>query len=167
MRITRTDVVAGIIAGLVCFGVLLNLPVWAIFIGWGWYTALGSEVSVFKKAIPAMFVGYIMSAISILAYTASSDNVFVLVFVVGITVFFQMLTLKNKTFSCALASFNGYSCLFAVYSAGTFPMLSTSMLWDFNNVLIALLWTGLANTLGLACGYISVKLSTGSYKDNH
>lgn len=162
MNINKTDIIAGIIAGLICFGVLINLPIWAMFIGWGWYTALGSEVRVFKKAIPAMFVGYIMSAISILAYTASSDNVFVLVFVVGITVFFQMLTLKKETFSCALASFNGYSCLFAVYSAGIFPKLRTSMIWDINNVLIALLWTGLANTLGLICGYVSVKLSAGT-----
>ena len=157
MRIERMDIISAVIAGLICFGVLINIPVWAMFIGWGWYTALGSKVSVFKKAIPSMFVGYLMSAISIIAYTASNENVYVLVLTVGITVFVQMQTLKIKTFSCALASFNGYSCLFAIYAAKTFPGVSTSMKWDVNNVLIALLWTGLANILGLLCGYFGVK----------
>ena len=160
MKITKLDCVVGIIAGLICFGVLINVPVWAMFIGWGWYTALGSDVSIFRSAIPSMFVGYILSAISIVTYTASNNNIYVLVFVVGLTVFIQMLSLKKKAFSCALASFNAYSCLFAVYSAGTFPAMTTSMQWDINNVLIALLWVGMANTLGLICGYISINLGT-------
>lgn len=165
MKIEKKDLISAIIAGLICFSVLIDIPVWAMFIGWGWYTALGSKVSVFKKAVPSMFVGYLMSAISIIAYTASNENIYVLVFGVGITVFIQMLTLKIKALSCALTSFNGYSCLFAIYAAGTFPAVSTSMKWDVNNVFIAILWTGLANVLGLLCGYFSVKWSESRKKN--
>lgn len=143
MKVTKSDFITGMMGGLICFGVLFNIPVWAIFIGWGWYTVLGGHVGIFKEAFPAMIVGYILSAISIIAYTASSENIFVLVITVGITVFIQTLILKREPFSCEIASFNAYSCLFAIHSTQSFPVSSSYMIWDINNVMIALLWTHL------------------------
>ena len=155
----------GIIGGLICFGVLWNMPVWAMFIGWGWYTVLGAHVGIFKQAIPSMLAGYLFSFVAIFINNLSGDNVFVLVAIVGLTVFLQMLSLQWEMFSCAIASFNAYSCLFAVYSTSSFHVLERTTTGDVLNIANALLWTALANFSGLLCGYISVRLS-GDLKED-
>lgn len=160
MKITKLDLAVAIIAGLTCFGLLIKIPVWALFFGWAWYFALGANPSAFRQSIPSMILGYLLAGIAIVAYTASGYNIFVMVAIVGLTVFGIMLSLKIKAFACSLASFNAYSCLFAGYYAKNFPVLENSTKWDINNVLVAIGWIAMANVLGLICGYLSVKIGS-------
>ncbi|MNO62398.1 hypothetical protein D3C76_530710 [compost metagenome] len=155
MKLTKLDFSVAILAGLTCLTMYFDLPVWALFIGWAWYFALGAKPGAFKEAIPAMLLGYILAAVAVVVYAASGHQMIALVLVVAVTVFLIMLSLKTSVFSCSLASFNAYSCMFAGYYAGNFPKVESISL-DLNNVLICVLWLVLANVIGLLCGYISV-----------
>lgn len=155
MKITKLDISVAILAGLTCFGLLIKLPVWALFIGWAWYFALGATPAAFKQAIPAMFVGYILASVTIMSYAASGYSIWVMVAAVAVTVFILMLSLKVTPLGCALSSFNGYSCMFAGYYAGNFPKTVESSL-EWKNIAVCILWIALANILGLICGLISV-----------
>lgn len=160
MKITKLDVSVAILAGIACYTMLAGLPVWAIFIGWAWYFVLGATPAAFKQAIPPMILGYVLAAVSILVFTASGFQMPVLAVIVAITVFVVMLSLKSATFSCSIASFNAYSCMFAGYYAANFPK-SEAMALDINNVAICALWLALSNVIGLALGYVSVRLGVG------
>lgn len=158
MKIERLDFIVAILAGITCLGLLINFPVWALFIGWTWYFVLGSKPEVFKKSIPAMVEGYILAAIAIFIYSASGYKIGYVALAVGITVFILMLSLKTEMFSCSLASFNAYSCLFAGYYTESFPKIDGNSFLDWKNVLIAIVWIALANIAGLFCGWISIRL---------
>ena len=159
MKVNKLDYVVAGIAFLTVFALKINLPVWAIFFGWAWYFALGADVKVFKEAIPAMLMGYLLGGVSIVI-DALFANFWILAIIVAITVFLLMLSLKFKTFACSLASFNAYSILFAGYYAGNFPALTDGGVAGINNVLLAIGWFSLANIVGLICGYASIKLGT-------
>lgn len=160
MKITKLDYIVAIIAFLTVFALKIDLPVWAIFFGWAWYFALGAKFEVFKKAIPAMLLGFTLGGISIFASAVSGGNFWVLAIVVCITVFVLMLSLKTKLFSCSLASFNAYSIIFAGFYAGAFPALTNGGYGDVLNILVSIGWLSLACVVGLICGYASIKLSS-------
>ncbi len=159
MKVTKLDFAVAILAGFTCLTMLFDLPVWALFIGWAWYFALGAKTFAFKQAIPALFVGYLLAAISIIIYAASDYQMIALMISVAVTVFILMLSIKTSIFSCSLASFNAYSCMFAGYYAGNFPKVASSS-FDLNNIVISILWIALANIVGLLCGYISVSIGS-------
>jgi len=160
MKPNRLDFIVAIIAFFTVFALKINLPVWAIFFGWAWYFVLGGNVSVFKKAIPSMLLGFVLGGISIFASAASSGNFYVLAATVCVTVFILMLSLKTKLFSCSLASFNAYSIIFAGFYALNFPNIVNGGFGDIGNILIAIAWFSLASIVGLICGYVSITLST-------
>lgn len=157
MKVNKLDFAVAGIAFLTTFALKINLPVWAIFFGWAWYFALGAKPSVFKQAIPPMLMGYFLGGTAIVV-NAIYNNFWILAIIVCLTVFLLMLTLKSKTFSCSLASFNAYSILFAGYYAGNFPGLSNVGYGEIYNVIVAIAWFSLANVIGLICGYASVKI---------
>jgi hypothetical protein len=159
MKIQKLDFAVAILAGLSCFTMLFNLPVWTLFIGWAWYFAMGAKPEVFKQAIPPMLLGYLMAAFAIIAYALSNYNIVILAIAVAITVFIIMLSLKTKLFSASLASFNTYSCMFAGYYAVNFPKMEAAAM-DINNILICIGWLALANVIGLVFGFVSVKLGS-------
>lgn len=155
------EVTVAVLAGLSCFVTIapVGLPVWALFIGWAQYFALGATPSAMKKIYPALIPGSLLAALCILFI----NNLYPLIGVmpsmmisVVITVFFLMLTLKIKLFDCGLAAFNGYSCVFATYYGGFFPndpeMASVS-------ILVALIWSFLGTSLGPIFGFLSVYLT--------
>jgi hypothetical protein len=159
MKLQKIDFAVAILAGIACFAMLFNLPVWTLFIGWAWYFALGAKPEVFKLAIPPMLLGYVMAAISIVIYALSNYNIVILAIAVAITVFMIMLSTKTKLFASSLASFNTYSCMFAGYYAVNFPKLESSGM-DINNILVCIGWLALANVIGLLFGFVSVKLGS-------
>ena len=59
------EIVVGVLGGLSCIVTIsgLGLPVWALFIGWAWYFALGAQPSAFKKIVPAVFPGALLAAL--------------------------------------------------------------------------------------------------------
>lgn len=157
MKLQKLDFSVAILAGLACLFMLVNIPVWAIFIGWAWYFALGAEPAAFKKSIPPLLLGYAMAGIAAVVYAVSGYNIWALVAVVAVTVFVIMLSLKTKVFAESLPSFNTYSCMFAGYYAVNFPQMKSSVM-DLNNILICIGWLVLANVIGLCFGFVSVKL---------
>ncbi|MGI5473650.1 DUF1097 domain-containing protein [Escherichia coli] len=42
----------------------INIPVWAIFIGWAWYYALGATPDILKKIYASLLPGWICPYIS-------------------------------------------------------------------------------------------------------
>lgn len=157
MKIQKLDVSVAVLAGLSCLTMLINLPVWALFIGWAWYFALGTNVSCFAKAIPPMILGYVLAGVAIIVFSLSDFNIIALCVIVGFTVFIIMLSLKVNLFSHSLASFNAYSCMFVGYYAASFPKAESWAL-DINNIIVCIGWLSLANIIGLCFGYASVKL---------
>ena len=47
--INQTDVVVAAVSAVACLGALLELPVWAVFIGWAWYLAIGANGKAIKE----------------------------------------------------------------------------------------------------------------------
>lgn len=47
--INQTDVVVAAVSAVTCLGALLELPVWAVFIGWVWYLAIGANGKAIKE----------------------------------------------------------------------------------------------------------------------
>jgi len=165
MKVEKLDFSVAILAGLTCLVLPLNIPVWAVFIGWAWYFALGANAAVLKQSIPPMILGYVVAAISIVIYAATDYNLAALIISVTITVFIIMLSLKTSVFACSLASFNAYSCLFAGYYAGSFPQAADGGTYDIKNVCIAAAWIAMANVIGLVIGWVSVKLGSLGNKE--
>lgn len=158
MKLKKIDFSVAILSGLACFALLFKFPVWALFFGWAWYGPMGGNAGAFKKAIPPMLLGYLMAAISIIAFDLTNENIFVMVISVAVTVFIIMLSIKTKVFAEIVPSFNAYSCMFAGFYFGAFPVQESSA-YNLNNVFICIAWLALANVVGLCFGFISTKIA--------
>lgn len=155
MKLNKMDLSTSVLSGLACLFLLIDLPVWGLFFGWAWYGPLGGTPVAFKKAIPPMLLGYAMGGISIIAYALSGLNIWALVIAVFATVFVIMIAAKTKPFAALLPAFNSFSCMFAAYYTGSFPLQETSFFADLNNVAICIGWLVLANVIGLCFGFMS------------
>lgn len=157
-KINALDVSVAVLAALSCFGVLIGLPIWALFIGWAWYFTLGATVSVIRRAIFPMLAGSVLAVAAIAlidGISLSFSPLLAMISAVFLTVFLLMLTLKIEALNCSLASFNAYSCMFAGYYAHAFPVQTDYI----SNLLFAMLWITGANFLGLVFGWLSIFLS--------
>lgn len=133
----------------------LGLPVWALFIGWAWYFALGATPAALKTIYPSMVAGTVLAAICIWMIDLLMKSLPMMpsmILAVFFTVLLLMLALKIPFANCSLAAFNAYSSVFAVYYGGFFPKSG-----DFGHDLIyALLWAAVGNMLGPVFGFLSV-----------
>ena len=157
-KIQKIDVSVGLLAGFSCFGFLINLPIWALFIGWAWYFALVATGVVFKTAIPPMLTGSLMAVLAIIlidVFAGFMPFLLGMIIAVTITVFCLMLTLKIPACSYSLVSFNAYSCMFAGYYAGFYYETGSYA----GNFVTAILWITGANFLGLLFGWTSIALT--------
>lgn len=154
-KINALDISVAVLAALSCLGVLIGLPIWALFIGWAWYFALGATVSVIRKALFPMLAGSVLAVAAIVLIDGFSlyvSPLVAMILAVLVTVFLLMLTLKVEIFNCSLPSFNAYSCMFAGYYAHSFPVQA-----DYaSNLFFAVLWITGANFLGLIFGWLSI-----------
>lgn len=158
-KIEALDVSVGLLAGVSCFGFIIGLPIWALFIGWAWYFALVASGAVFKTAVPPMITGSLMAVLAIILidqFAKVMPFLPAMIIAVTITVFCLMLTLKIPALSYSLVSFNGYSCMFAGYYAGNFPPQDSYAM----GFVYAVLWITGANFIGLLFGWTSIKLTT-------
>jgi len=152
------SVTVGVLGGLACLVTApgLGLPVWALFIGWAWYYALGATPAVFKIAIPAVFPGAFCASLALWLIGWGAGIGFTgmpaLVLFVGLTVFLLMLLMKIPVFSAGLPAFNGYSTVFALYFIGGFPDLAAGP------IVSCFLWAVIGNLLGPVFGWLSIVL---------
>lgn len=153
------ELVVGILAGISCLVTLpgLGIPLWALFIGWAWYFALGATPEAFKKIYPPIFTGALLAAlclwmIGFLANIGIGGMPGTMI-AVAVTVFLLMMTLRIPLTSASLPAFNAYSSVFALMYIGSFPELS------IGPILSCTLWAMLGNFLGPVFGYLSVALT--------
>ena len=105
------DVAVALLAGVSCLVSWpgLDFPVWALFLGWAWYFALGATTSTMKQIYPSIFPGAILAAFCIWLIALLSNVVhpmLALIVPVIITVYLLMLALKIHLTSCSLVGFN-------------------------------------------------------------
>ena len=153
------EVVVGILAGISCLVTLpgIGIPLWALFIGWAWYFALGATPKVFKISYPPVFTGALLAALCLWLVEFFNDVGIVgmlgTMIPVALTVFLLMMTLRIPIFSASLPAFNAYSSVFALMYIGGFPDLA------IGPILSCTLWAMIGNFLGPVFGYLSVKLT--------
>lgn len=157
-KIQALDVSVAVLAGISCLAMYLSIPVWALFIGWAWYFALGAKPELIKDAVLPMIAG---SALAIAAFllidlfAGFMPSMAATILSVIITVFGLMLTLKISIFNNSLISFNAYSCMFVGYGAKTYMVIN-----GMPSLLNAAIWITGANFLGLIFGWLSIKVTT-------
>jgi hypothetical protein len=159
-KIEKLDVSVAVLAALSCvlMAAQIEIPVWALFIGWAWYFTLGAKPELIWQGIAPSLCGAVLAVIAfllILGPLAGLPWLWGTIIAVLITVFLLMLTLKIPALNISLMSFNAYSCIFVGYAAGTFHHIN-----GLNGYVNAVLWITGANILGLVFGWLSIKLTT-------
>jgi hypothetical protein len=162
-RIEKLDVSVALLAGVSCLFMYIDVPVWAIFIGWAWYFTLSAVPKQIAKSIPSALCG---GALAVLAYvlidvfngliTEKNPELWIVAVIIPviITVFLLMLSLKIPFLNVSLASFNAYSCFFVGFAAETFKPVS-----GMDVHVNAFLWVTGANIIGLLFGWASIRLT--------
>lgn len=152
------EVVVGVLAGVSCLVTIsgLGLPVWALFIGWAWYFALGATPSAFKVIVPAAFPGTLLAGLCLWLMGVLANAGFTgmpnMIVCVTLTVFLLMCALRIPACSASLPAFNAYSSVFALYAIGSFPDL------PIGAILSCCLWALIGNLLGPVFGWLSIVL---------
>ena len=162
------------------FGIWLgnyNLPIWASFIVWAEYFALGAKPSALKIMVPAYTLGVVAAAIIMTAYMVLSktfgtgtvltvgdwaltyDNValFIACFV-GFDIFIYAMKYVPVTQTGSLPFFNGISMMLAVFFTGAFTKAFAA---DIDpNLLPAVAAAGalVAGWLGAALGWFNIAI---------
>ena len=132
--IDKNDIVVAGLSALACLFALLKLPVWAVFIGWVWYLSLGSKPSIIRPVARTAVL---------------SGGLAVFVTILGV-----MILLKNPA-NAAMVSFNAFSCIFAGYYLGAFPVQENYWL----NLLTAFACITGSNILGLFVAWLHLALT--------
>jgi len=151
------EIVVPLLAAVSCIVAIsqIGLPVWALFIGWAWYFALGANPSVFKQVYPAAIAGAILAAVCVWLinyFMTFMPLLPAMMVAVIITVFALMCVLRIPLTSCGLAAFNGYSCVFATYYGGFFPQTGS----PGQDIVMALVFGTVAFLIGPLFGYLSI-----------
>lgn len=164
-NVNQTDLVVAGVSALACLGTMAGMPVWAMFIGWAWYLAIGAN----KKAIKEGSITCISAAV--LALTAvcltdllstSMSAIYASMVSVFLTILALMILLKLPWIKHSLVGFNSFSCIFAGYYLGAFPIQQDYLI----NMFLAFIYITGSNLLGLWVGWASQQLSCISFRHN-
>ena len=161
--VNQTDIVVAVVSAAACAGALLQLPVWAVFIGGAWYLAIGANGRAIKEgtvtaaaaglmALTAVVLTDILSAF-MPALAANMSAVFVMILVL-------MISLKLSFINHSLVGFNTFSCVFAGYYLGAFPIQTDYWL----NLGYAFVYICGSNILGLVVGWLAQKMCNFSLR---
>lgn len=158
MKGTRFDFIVAALSALACLGALLHLPVWALFIGWAWYLALGSKPQVIREAGLTCVLSALLAVLAVVmsdwlqSYCSPLAASMLAVFV---TIYMLMFMLKVPGIKYPLVAFNAFSCIFAGYYLQAFPVQA-----DYGwSLVYAFIWIVGANILGLFVGWLSIALT--------
>lgn len=156
------EIVASILAGITAFigGTALNLPPWAIFIGWaGTFLAGGPSLAAAKKLWVAMPAGSTFALIIVeidkqigngLGSSRWGQDLILglIIFVINSAL---MYAGRTRLFSLVPGMFFGFASFFATFFGG--------FGWDAGNVWAAWASVIVMNALGPVFAYLSVKLA--------
>ena len=161
------------------FGIWLgkyNLPLWAAFIVWAQYFALGGKPSALKTVIPAYVIGVVGAALIMTAYallskgagsgaiftagefSITNDNIALIgACLVGFCILIYSMKFMPVTLTGMTPFFNGISMLLGVYFTGAFlkPFGEIDPLWM---PAAAAVGATLAGFLGGALGWFNVTI---------
>lgn len=157
------EVIASILAATTAYigSTALNLPPWAIFIGWaGTYLAGGPKLPVMKKLWTAMPAGSTFALIIILVmqywgtafgsgYWGSSTMQALVILVVNTAL---MYTGRTKLFGLIPGMFFGFASMFATFYGG--------FGWDASNPFVAWISVIAMNALGPVYAWLAEWLAT-------
>ena len=162
------------------FGIWLgsyNIPIWASFIVWAEYFALGAKPSALRTMVPAYTLGVVAAAIIMTAYMLLStqfgkgsvftsgdwsftyDNVALfLTCFVGFCIFIYAMKYAPVTQTGSLPFFNGISMMLGVFFTGAFTKAVAPDI-DVNLLpLVAGVGAFVAGMLGAALGWFNVTI---------
>ncbi len=154
-KIGALDISVAVLAAISCLAMYLNIPVWALFIGWAWYFTLGATTDLIKKAVLPMIAGSVLAILAFVlinVFAGLMPSMAATMLSVLITVFLLMVTLKVPALNISLVSFNAYSCMFVGYGAKSYLEIQ-----GMPDLLNAAIWVTGANFLGLIFGWMSIK----------
>lgn len=161
MKINALDISVTLFAGLACLLYFIHpdAPVWALFIGWAWYFALGSKPENVKKSILPIAIGASLAVIAFIMINVLNgmgmNGTISIAISVMVTVFILMMTLKIERCAISLISFNAYSCIFVAFSYGAYPIFET--LPGYLNVVLTV--SGFS-FIGVLVGWMSVAVTS-------
>jgi hypothetical protein len=122
------------------FGIWLgnyNLPIWASFIVWAEYFALGAKPAALRTMVPAYFLGVVAATIIMTAYMLMSKA-----FGTGTVITMGSWSMTYDNVALFIACFLGF-CIF-IYAMKFFPVTQTGSLPYFNGIsmMLAVFFTG-------------------------
>ena len=155
--INQTDIVVAAVSAAACAGVLLELPVWAVFIGWAWYLAIGANGKAIKEGAVTTVAAGLMALTAVVltdVFSAFMTGLAANMIAVFVMILVLMVSLKLSFINHSLVGFNTFSCVFAGYYLGAFPVQADYWL----NLGYAFIYICGSNILGLIVGWLAQKL---------
>jgi len=151
--------VLGGIAAAICLGPMSGIIfIWAVFIAWACFFAVGGDVMALLNTIVCSLLGAIIAWIALIIILGIPLAGLITLpiwagIVVGVTVFIMCMLAKIGIFSTLPASVLGYACV-AAYALQTPNALSINALTSSstNNALIVM---AISLIIGAALGYLS------------
>jgi hypothetical protein len=162
------------------FGIWLgnyNIPIWASFIVWAEYFALGAKPSALKIMVPAYILGAVAAAIIMTGYmllatqlgagtivevgdwkfTYNDLSLFIACFI-GFCVFIYAMKFVPVTQTGSLPYFNGISMMLAVFFTGAFVKAAPADIDPNLLPAVAAIGAILAGLLGAFLGWFNVTI---------
>lgn len=161
--INQTDVVVAAVSAIACAGALLQLPVWAVFIGWAWYLAIGANGRAIKEGAVTTVAAGLMALTAVVltdVFSAFMPGLAANMTAVFVMILVLMVSLKLSFINHSLVGFNTFSCVFAGYYLEAFPVQADYWL----NLGYAFAYICGSNVLGLIVGWLAQKLCNFSLR---
>ncbi|MBK5252948.1 MAG: DUF1097 domain-containing protein [Peptostreptococcaceae bacterium] len=158
----RVEFVVGFLTIIACLVMYITnqgvgIPLWAIFIGWAEYFALGAKPELFKTALPSLFPGAILASVCLWGMSLSafaSWGMWNAVFWITLTVFLLMVTLNIPQCNIGLVGFNSFTAVFIIATIGptAYPT------WGCGAIISGSIWVVMSIIIGYVFGYLSILL---------
>ena len=153
-------------SGLTALFMLVDIPVWAVFIGWTWYLSIGANVRAIKEGTITCILGGVLALSSVVCIDLLKPYLpWLLPNIIGVfpNILLLILTFKIPGIQ-PLVGFNAFSCIFAGYYLNGFPVHPDYWV----NILMAFLYINGANIIGLFEGWFVQRIcSLAGYKGNN
>ena len=163
LGINQTDFVVAGVSALACLGTLAGMPVWALFIGWAWYLAIGANKTAIREGSVTCVVAAVLALTAVAltdAFASLMPGLQASMLAVFLMIMVLMVALKLPYIKHSLVGFNSFSCIFAGYYLGAFPAQPEYMA----NLAVAFFYITGANILGLFVGWGSQQLAGFSFR---
>ncbi|MHB9302269.1 DUF1097 domain-containing protein [Thermofilum pendens] len=138
----------------------LGLPVWATFVTWAGYFALGADKKAFKEIYKATPLGGVFGWLAVVGFDYAVKAMpgvhyiipVMLVEFLDVLVLMYIISVFKFTGAAVFFAFPSY---FGTYYGGFYPKTGQLLL----DATLALVWQVAANLLGPIFGYLSIRLS--------